>query len=232
MKVILRNVLTGDMLARVREQVESGNWANGRETAGGTARGAKSNQQLRADDPAACAAGATVLQALAGNSAFISRAIPAQIHPPLFNRHGPGNAYGEHVDSALMALPNGAGTLRTDLSATLFLSEPDEYGGGELAIREGNSTQHVKEAAGDMILYDSGSAHQVLPVTRGSRVACVLWIQSSIADRVHRELLLELDDCVQLLSAPGQSVPQAADQSATLRLSGLYHNLVRLWARG
>ncbi len=225
--IILDNLLDAAALARIHALLAAGRWTDGAATAGAIARSVKCNLQLDASCDQAQQAGQLVIEALVADPRFMARALPARIHPPLFNRHGPGNAYGEHVDSALMALPAGAGMLRGDLSSTLFLSPPGSYDGGELQVTGSDGTvRTVKEQPGTLVLYASGAVHQVNPVTRGERQACVLWIQSAIRDTAARELLLELDECTQAVASQ-----VGADDVLAMRMSALYHNLLRRWAQ-
>lgn len=226
MMILIEGVLSAVQVAGIRRATDAGDWCQGSSTAGTAARQVKRNHQLDAVGEAARTVGEQVLHWLSAEPRFMARALPARIHPPLFNRHSVGEAYGDHIDSALMALPGQGLSLRTDLSATLFLSEPDDYDGGELQVCEGIDRRSVKGQAGDLVLYPSGAVHQVTPVTRGTRHACVLWIQSVVRDARQRELLLELDACAQM-----QGVQAGAPDALTLRLNGLYHNLLRLWAQ-
>lgn len=226
MLIAIDGVLTKDEVAAFRRRLEAAQWVDGALTAGSLARGQKSNQQIDDADPAALELGEVVLRKLWPNPLFVSAALPAKLFPPRFNRYAGGGAYGAHVDSALMRTPNSDQTLRSDLSATLFLSEPDEYDGGELEIEGVFGVQAVKLAAGDLILYPSSSLHRVTPVTRGARIACFFWIESHVADEGERTLLFDLDQSIQgLTRGAGSSDPHL------LKLTGVYHNLLRRWAR-
>ena len=167
-----------------------------------------------------------MIDALRRNLPFQTAALPAAIFPPLFSRYRPGHAFGTHVDNAFRPLPDGAGQLRTDLSATLFLSEPDSYDGGELLIEEGTAERRVKLAAGSMVVYPATTLHRVAPVTRGERLACFFWVQSLVPEAGKRAILLDMDLAIQSLR------PKLGDRDeALVALTGAYHNLLRLWGR-
>lgn len=213
-------VLDADRLAQVLAALDPGEWQDGRATAGHLSIAVKRNRQLAEDSPAARAAGALVLAALDSNAGFMSGALPARIVPPLFNRYEDGETYGPHIDGAIRHA--GGQRIRTDLSATLFLSAPDSYDGGELVV----DGQSVKYAAGDLILYPATSIHHVAPVTCGVRLAAFFWIQSIVRDPIRRQMLFDLDGTIQRLQTT------LAGNPALLDLTGHYHNLVRLWADG
>ncbi|HEY4542042.1 MAG TPA: Fe2+-dependent dioxygenase, partial [Noviherbaspirillum sp.] len=158
------------------------------------------------------------------NPLFISATLPARVYPPMFNCYQGGQHFGNHVDNAVRLLPGTGTKIRTDISATLFLSEPDEYDGGELTIEDTYGTQTVKLAAGDMVIYPSTSLHRVTPVTRGARLASFFWVQSMVREDSQRALLFDLDTAIQRLTAAN------ADEAARVRLTGCYHNLLRMWA--
>lgn len=218
-------VLSKDEVAQVRSQIDAGEWVDGNLTSGPQARLAKVNRQLLPRAPQAAAAGEIILRALRANPLFVSAALPRIIMSPLFNRYGEGQGFGDHVDNAVRADPLTAQTLRTDLSATLFLSEPDAYDGGELTVEDTFGVQGVKLAAGDLILYPASSIHRVTPVTRGERTAAFFWIQSLVRDDAQRSLLLNLDVQVQKLTAR-----LGGDAEEVIALTGAYHNLLRMWA--
>lgn len=222
MLIAIDAVLDKQEVAEFRAVLEDAPWAAGAATAGSIARRIKTNEQLDDDSPAARALGERVLQKLRRHPLFISAALPNRIYPPKFNRYAGGGAYGAHVDSALMQLPRGEGALRSDLSATLFLCEPDEYDGGELEIEGAFGVQSVKLAAGDMILYPSSSLHRVTSVSRGARLASFFWIESYVADEQARTLLFDLDQSIQGLTAT-----VGADNADLLKLTAIYHNLLR-----
>jgi PKHD-type hydroxylase len=198
-------------------------WVDGRATAGHQGAPVKHNRQIAEGSPLARELGDIVLAALECNPLFISAALPNQVYPPMFNRYAEGMDFGNHVDGSIRMLPGTGTKLRTDLSATLFLSSPDDYDGGELRIADGADTRTVKLAAGDMILYPATRVHRIEPVTRGERLACFFWIQSLVGDEAQRDLLFCLDRSIQRLNASD------ADPVARVDLTGVYHNLVRRW---
>lgn len=224
MLISIPNVLGKDDVARFRQLLDAADWRDGRITAGSLARAQKHNLQL--DDAAEPAASLSheIVQRLGTHPLFISAALPGKIHPPRFNRYVDGGTYGAHIDSALMRVPGSGITLRTDLSATLFLSEPAEYDGGELQIEGPFGVQAAKLAAGDLMLYPASSLHQVTPVTRGARVAAFLWVESFVRDAGERTLLFDLDQTIQSLS---RTLPATDPQ--LVRLTGVYYNLLRRW---
>ena len=206
----------------LRARLDAGPWADGNVTSGHQSALAKRNQQLPTESAEAKEVGAAVVQALNADPMFMAAALPHTIFPPLFNRYEGGEAFGLHVDNAIR---QGSGVrIRSDLSMTLFLSEPDSYDGGELVIEGLYGPQTVKLPAGDAVLYPSKSLHEVTPVTRGARVACFTWIQSLIRDDADRELLFRLDVGVQRVA-----MEQGAGNAATVELTGVYHNLLRRW---
>jgi PKHD-type hydroxylase len=221
-------VLSGEQAAQFRQALDAADWTDGRETVGAQGARVKQNEQLPDASPLRRQLGDIVLAALAHHALFHAAALPARILPPRFNRYRDGGAYGFHIDGAVMALPVATGEapahLRTDLAATLFLSAPDSYDGGELVIEDTYGTHDAKLPAGDLVLYPASSLHRVAPVTRGERVAAFFWIQSMVRDAAHRRMLLELDIAIQQLT---QKLPDAAE---VVQLSGLYHNLLRQWA--
>ena len=219
------DVLDADQIARFRAVLGAADWADGKVTAGHQSAKAKDNAQLPETSAVARELGALILDALSRNSTFFSAALPKRIYPPLFNRYSDGQSFGFHVDNAVRydRSRGGAEPVRTDLSATLFLSAPDEYDGGELEIEDTYGTQRVKLPAGHMVLYPGTSLHRVLPVTRGARVASFFWMQSMIRDDGHRRLLFELDVSIRRLTL------DVADHPALVQLTGVYHNLLRQW---
>jgi len=219
-------VLDPARLAALRARLESAQapWVDGRATAGHLGAAVKCNQQIDEGSALARALGEEILAALERNPLFISAALPQRVYPPLFNRYGAGMGFGAHVDGAVRLLPGSGEKLRTDLSATLFLSGPGEYDGGELQIEDTYGLQRVKLAAGDLVLYPATSLHRVTEVTRGTRLASFFWVQSMLRDDGRRTLLFDLDRAIQRLLATG------ADQAACVALSGVYHNLLRQWA--
>ena len=220
-------VLSADQLAEVRGLVEGAGWEDGRATAGQQSELAKRNLQLPASSAEAQAAGEIVLSALSSNGLFMSAALPHRVFPPLFNRYdaSAGHGFDNHVDNAIRYLPDRSGRIRTDLSATLFLTDPEDYEGGELVVEDTYGAHAVKLAAGDLVLYPSTSLHRVEPVTSGSRVASFFWIQSMVRDDGQRTLLLEMDAAIRALAG------DIGDKHASVvSLTGTYHNLLRRWA--
>ena len=224
MLIPIENVLSKDEVLHFRQQLAAADWQDGAMTAGTLARSAKTNLQLEDGSALAVALGNHILRKLGNHPAFISAALPHRIFPPKFNCYRNGGAYGLHVDSALMAVGGTGLTVRSDLSATLFLSEPDEYDGGELQIDGPFGVQAVKLGAGDMVLYPSSSLHQVTPVTRGERIASFFWIQSMVQQQEDRTLLFDLDRAIQGLT------PDSATRPDLITLTQVYHNLLRRWA--
>ena len=218
------DVLTADNVLHARLLLNQAEWVDGRVTAGHQSARAKDNMQLPEGSPVARELGDMVLTALEKNALFVSAALPSKVFPPLFNRYEGGQAFGTHVDNAIRQVTGTPHRLRTDLSATLFFSGPDEYDGGELIVEDTYGTHSVKLPAGHMILYPSTSLHHVRPVTRGARIASFFWIQSMIRDDAERTLLFDLDVAIQRLGA------ERADHPAAVQLTGVYHNLVRRWA--
>ncbi len=215
-------VLDAALLAQVHALLKQAAWIDGSATAGHLSAEVKRNHQLDEDDPLALQAGALVLDALARQPLFAAAALATRMSAPLFNRYEGGGAYGDHIDGAIRPLAKGR--MRADLSATLFLTAPDNYDGGELMIAGAGGEHAVKLTAGDMVLYASGARHRVTPVTRGQRMAAVLWIQSLVRDPQQRAMLFELDQTIQTLRA------ETATADSVLALTGLYHNLLRLWS--
>ena len=226
MLIPIENVLTKDEVGEFRARLDRADWQDGLKTAGTLARAVKRNLQLDDGSELSTALGNRMLRKLDQHPVFVSAALPRRIYPPKFNRYVDGGTYGTHVDSALMRVPGTGVTVRSDLSATLFLSEPDEYDGGELQIEGPFGGQAVKLSAGDMVLYPSSSLHRVTPVTRGARVASFLWIESLVADDADRTLLFDLDQAIQKLT---RSV--GPHEPSLLALTAVYHNLLRRWAR-
>jgi len=217
------NVLDRAQVARMRAALDGATWADGRETVGPQGAKVKRNQQLPEASPLRMELGREVLDALARHPLFHAAVLPQRVLPPRFNRYEGGGHYGLHIDGAVMALPDGS-QMRSDVSCTLYLSDPEEYDGGELVIHDLYGEHEVKLPAGDAIVYPSSSLHRVQPVTRGARVAAFLWAQSLVRDDGQRQLLLELDSSIQRLTQTG------ADADALLQLTGVYHNLLRRWS--
>lgn len=220
----IQEVLTSAQVTEARALLDSAEWVDGRITAGHQSGRAKNNLQLPEDHPAARKIGATILEALEKNPLFISAALPLKVFPPLFNRYQGGQAFGTHVDNAIRQVPGTPHSIRTDLSATLFLSSPEEYDGGELVVEDTYGVHSVKLPAGHLVLYPATSLHHVRPVTRGARVASFFWIQSMVRDDAERSILFDLDISIQRINQENASHPSA------IQLTGLYHNLLRRWA--
>ncbi|WDS37404.1 Fe2+-dependent dioxygenase [Pseudoxanthomonas sp.] len=221
------DILGPDQLQQMRAALDAADWTDGRETVGAQGAQVKRNQQLPDASPLREQLGQQVLAALDRSPLYFAAALPLRTLPPRFNRYTGGGEYGFHVDGSVMALdrPGQARShVRSDLSCTLFLSEPDEYDGGELIISDTYGEHEVKLPAGDLILYPSSSLHKVVPVTRGARLASFFWVQSMIRDDTRRSLLLEMDTAIQTLTRTG------GDPAAVLQLTGVYHNLLRGWA--
>lgn len=224
MLIPIDNVLDKNTVATFRQHLEQTEWEDGARTAGGQAIHVKANRQIPSDSDTGQQLGRHILQVLGQHPVFLSAALPKKIFPPKFNCYQDSGRYGLHVDNAIMYLPNND-AMRTDISCTLFLSEPDEYHGGELCIETRYGAQEVKLQAGDMILYPSTSLHEVKPVTAGARISCFFWVESMVRDSQQRETLFELDQSIQALT-----LDRGADDPEVRRLSGIYHNLVRGWS--
>ncbi len=224
MLLTLHGVLSPDDLREARALLARASWEDGRATAGAQAVTVKNNQQLAQDGEPARTLRALVLQGLERHASFFSAALPRHVFPPMFNRYaGDANTYGNHVDAAIRYAP--AGRVRTDLSCTLFLSEPQEYDGGDLVIESAAGERRIRLAAGDMVLYPGTSVHRVEPVTRGERLASFFWVQSMVRSEEQRRLLFEMDRALMhLRSTTGERDP------GVVVLTGTYHNLLRLWA--
>lgn len=224
MLVRIPAVLTADQVAQCRTALADAEWVDGRATAGHQAARAKDNMQVPEGHPVSRKLGGMILAALENNALFVTAALPLKVYPPLFNRYQGGQAYATHVDGAIRDVRGTPHRVRTDLSATLFLSAPDEYDGGELVVEDTYGMHKVKLAAGDMILYPGTSLHHVRPVSRGARLACFFWVQSMVRDDGERTILLDLDTSIQQL---GRALP---DHAAVRQLMNVYHNLLRRWA--
>ena len=222
----LKNVLTGDELKTARSLLgDQTAWIDGRHSAGTQAQTQKNNEQLAQDSEAARALQALVLGAIQRDPLFFSAALPRKIFNPLFNRYsGTANAYGAHVDGAVLHSKATQQWVRTDISCTLFLSDPSSYDGGELVVKDTFGDQSIKLPAGDMVIYPGTSVHRVEPVTRGARVASFFWVESMVRSDEHRRLLFDLD--MNLLALRKQH----GESPETTALTGTYHNLLRLWA--
>ncbi len=217
------NVLTPAQVADALAQLRGTEWVDGRVTAGPQSALAKQNLQVPEGSPVANALGGMILEALRTNPAFVSAALPLRVFPPLFNRYEEGMAFGAHIDNAIRF--SNAARYRIDISATLFLSAPEDYDGGELVINDGLSARAVKLPAGSMVIYPATTLHQVKPVTRGSRWASFFWVQSMVRDASRRDLLYQIDQSLQALTAKLGAV-----DAQVIALTGAYHNLLRMWA--
>jgi PKHD-type hydroxylase len=219
------DVLTSEQVAEARQLFEKTDWVDGRVTAGHQSARTKDNMQLPENSPAAKRLGEMILGALGQNALFISAALPARVFPPLFNRYQGEQSFGTHVDNAIRQVTGTGHRIRTDLSATLFFSQPDEYDGGDLVVEDTYGLHNVKLPAGHMILYPATSLHHVTPVTRGARICSFFWIQSMVRDDGERTLLFDLDMAIQNMNAE-----RGSENPAAVQFTGVYHNLLRRWA--
>ncbi len=225
MLIAIPDVLDPAGVARVRALIDAADWVDGNVTSGAQAALAKRNEQLPEDSAAARDAGSIVLDALGACPLFIAAALPLKVFPPLFNRYAGGQDFGLHVDNAIRIRRGSDFRIRSDLSATLFLDQPDAYDGGELIVEDQFGPQTVKLPAGHIVVYPASSLHRVTPVTRGTRTASFFWIQSMVRDDGERRTLFELDQAVQSVAAD-----RGQGDAAVVRLTGIYHNLLRRWA--
>ena len=224
MLLVIPDLLDPAQTRECRDALARADWVDGRGTAGHAALKAKRNLQLAADDPLARQLGERILQALTAHPAFMSATLPLRVLPPRFNRYEGGGRYGFHIDNAVMNVPGAAPRIRTDVSSTLFFSDPDEYDGGELVIQDTYGEQRIKLPAGHLVVYPGTSLHQVTPVTRGARLASFFWTQSLVRDDAQRSLLYRMDQAIQSLTAKGGRDDEVA------ALIGVYHNLLRQWS--
>jgi len=224
MLLTIPDVFSPEQVTQIRQQLDAAEWVDGRVTAGHQSSLAKDNMQIPEGHPVAKEIGELILQTLGQNMLFISAALPARVFPPLFNRYAGGQSFGTHVDNAIRHLKGTSHRVRSDLSATLFFSNPEEYDGGELIIEDTYGIHSVKLPAGHMVLYPSSSLHNVRPVTRGARVSSFFWIQSMVRDDSARTILFDLDNVNQRIAAGDPNSPNA------VKLTGIYHNLLRRWA--
>jgi PKHD-type hydroxylase len=227
MLICVPNVLSKQDVADFRHIVDACEWEDGRSTAGAQSALVKRNEQLPPNSETARKLGNRIISALTANPRFLSAAVPQHIFPPLFNRYtaADGHHFGIHVDNAIRGDPLTGLRIRTDLSVTLFLSEPEEYDGGELVVEDLYGSHEVKLPAGDLVLYPASSLHMVTPVTRGARIASFFWLQSMIRDTHARTMIFDLDTAIQSLADRlGRDDPEA------VKLTGIYHNLIRHWA--
>jgi PKHD-type hydroxylase len=225
MMLAIPDVLDEAGVARIRAIVDSGPWADGNATSGHQSALAKRNEQLPEDSAAAKEAGRLVLDALARSPLFIAAALPLKIFPPLFNRYRGGENFGTHIDNAVRIHRGSEFRVRSDLSATLFLEPPGSYEGGELVVEDQLGANAVKLPAGHLLLYPASSLHRVEPVTQGARVAGFFWVQSMVRDQGARSILFDLDRSIQAVAAD-----RGQDDREVIRLTGVYHNLLRRWA--
>jgi PKHD-type hydroxylase len=226
MLVVIPQVLNAEQVGAVRERLEQAGeaWVDGRVTAGYSGAPVKFNQQIDERSDVALECQRLIVGMLERNPRFISAALPNFVYPPMFNRYSEGMTFGAHVDGSVRIHPHDGRKLRTDISATLFLSPRDSYDGGELQVQDTYGMHSVKLEAGDMVVYPATSLHQVTPITRGTRVACFFWIQSLVRDDTQRALLFDMDNAIQRLNQTG------ADEEARRTLVGCYHNLLRQWS--
>ena len=224
MMLAVPNLLDAEAVACVRSIVDGGPWVDGNATSGVQSALAKHNVQLPEDSAASREAGGIILEALGRSPLFIAGALPLKIYPPLFNNYSVGDSFGTHIDNAVRIQRGTEFRVRSDLSATVFLEDPDTYDGGELLVEGQFGVQSVKLNAGDMILYPASSLHRVNPITRGRRLASFFWIQSMVRDDGARRILFELDSAIQSVAAD-----RGQDDPAIIGLTGVYHNLLRRW---
>ncbi len=219
------NVLSKEQVEYFRTEIHKAEWVNGKATTGSLSNNVKNNQQLSENHPITVQLGNIILDALEQNALFFSAALPLEILPPYFNRYENNETFGFHVDNAIRNIRGTQQRIRTDLSCTIFLSEPEEYDGGELVVEDTYGYHEIKLPAGDMILYPSTSVHEVTPVTQGTRIASFFWLQSMIRDDANRHMLFNLDQSIQNLRV------ELGDAHAEVtKLTSLYHNLIRKWA--
>ncbi|HEY6552213.1 MAG TPA: Fe2+-dependent dioxygenase [Vicinamibacteria bacterium] len=224
MLLAIPEVLTRAQVAEARVVLDRAEWVDGRVTAGHQSVRAKNNTQLPEGSADARRLSDVIVSALERNPLFVSAALPLRVFPPLFNRYEGGQSFGTHVDNAVRQIPGTPHRLRTDLSATLFLADPEEYDGGDLVVEDTFGLHSVKLPAGHLILYPATSLHHVRPVTRGARLASFFWIQSMVRDDGERTLLFDLDTAIQRVNG------DAPDHPSAVQLAGVYHNLLRRWA--
>jgi PKHD-type hydroxylase len=226
MLVAIPNALNAQQLQAVRSRLEAAGdaWVDGRVSAGYQGAPVKFNEQIDERSAVAAECQSIILASLERHPRFISAVLPNEVYPPMFNRYGVGMTFGAHVDGSVRIHPHTGRKLRTDVSATLFLNEPDEYDGGELVVHDAFGTHRVKLAAGDMVIYPATSLHEVTTITRGSRLASFFWVQGLVRDDGRRAMLFDLDSAIQRLNQTG------ADAEARRSLVGVYHNLMRQWS--
>ena len=225
MLITVPQLFSKDEVRHIRAKLDAADWQDGKMTAGAQSAEVKQNRQLNPTSDTARELGQLILQRLGQNPLFLSAAIPNKILPPMFNRYESGETFGVHVDNAVRVNPFTQERLRTDLSMTIFFSEPEEYDGGELIIEDHYGAQTVKLPAGDMVLYPSTSLHQVTPVTRGARVSSFFWLQSMVRSNEQRTILFDLDQNIQSMAER-----LGADDEGVVGITGVYHNLIRQWS--
>lgn len=224
MLVEIADVLSRDDVTRCRQRLLTAAWVDGNVTSGHQSAKAKHNQQLPEDSAVAREVGGAIVRVLANHPRFVAAALPRHVFPPLFNRYGVGQQFRAHVDNAVRQHRESGARIRTDLSATLFLADPEDYDGGELVIEDSFGTHQVKLPAGHLVLYPASSLHHVTEITRGQRLGAFFWVQSMVRDDGQRRLLWDLDQAIQGLQ------PDKADHPSLLGLTNVYHNLLRRWA--
>jgi PKHD-type hydroxylase len=224
MHLVIKDFLSSEELAEITSCLPDADWRDGRATAGYQSRQKKNNAQLEEGSPLARRLGEIVMARLERTPSFVSAALPLKMVPPLFNRYGVGETYGDHIDGAIRAIPGTPLRVRNDLSATVFLADPDSYDGGDLVLHGDGGEARFKPAAGSLLLYEAGCLHRVEPVTRGVRYASFFWVQSMVRDNTHRELLFDLDNSIQRLAR------ERIDHPELTPLTQHYHQLLRLWA--
>jgi len=224
MMIAIPNVLSPEQVRQCRQALEGAQWSDGRSTAGHMALSVKQNLQLPADNQVSIEVGNFILDVIGQHSGFVSAALPLKVLPPMFNCYRGGGTYGNHVDNAIRTAAGSVHRVRTDISCTLFLSNPDEYVGGELTVEDTYGTRGVKLPAGHLVVYPGTSLHRVTPVTEGARFASIFWVQSFVRSDAQRSILYDLDTAIQQLT---QSNPE---DPALVTLTGVYHNLLRQWA--
>jgi PKHD-type hydroxylase len=229
MLITIPNLFTKEQVAEARTHLLSAEWIDGRVTAGYQAQEVKRNAQIPEGSPTHQLVGDLVLKALARSPRFMSAALPLRVFPPMFNSYAGGQTFGTHVDTAIRQDARTGQRIRTDLSATLFLTEPADYDGGELIVEDSYGTHSVKLPAGNLVLYPATSLHRVEPVTRGARVSSFFWIQSMLRDDTQRTLLFDLDTAIQRIAASPSAQSEGVKESS-VQLTGVYHNLLRQWA--
>lgn len=229
MLLTIENILTPDQVSAARQRLATADWVDGRVTSGYQAQEVKRNAQIPEASPVSKEVGEMVLAGLARSPRFMSAALPLRVFPPMFNSYAGGQTFGTHVDTAIRQLVTTGQRIRTDLSATLFLTDPADYDGGELIVEDLYGEKSVKLPAGHMVLYPATSLHRVEPVTRGNRISSFFWIQSMVRQDAHRTLLFELDSSIQAL-ATGKHAQSPEIKKQTVTLTGVYHNLLRQWA--